>query len=250
MSGVTPLPGFEEVRDGRVRFLVRSDVRAWLVPLLRAAGHQWTGYAPRPLSGGRGGAQVVAAHAVVVRPCRRGGLPARLLHDTHFGWTPRPFRELRVTETLRQRGGPVVEVYGAAVEWLLPGCYRGWVATRYMHGARTLWEWATTPPPAPERSVLWEQVGKAVHRLHACGVRHPDLNANNILLCPAVAPALDVLFIDFDRARMDVGSGREPEADLDRLWRSLRKLDPQGRYASLADFALVRAAYREESVCA
>jgi 3-deoxy-D-manno-octulosonic acid kinase len=246
VSRVTAPPGFEWVRDGHLRVLVRTDVRGWLLPLLQAARQQWAGYVTRPLTRGRGGAQVVPAHDVVVRPYRRGGLPAWLLHDTYVGWSPRPFRELCVTVTLHDRGVPVVEVYGAAVEWLLPGCYRGWLATRYMEGARTFWEWVSSAPAQNERGSVLRDVGKAVRRLHDSGARHPDLNANNILLCQASG----VLLIDFDRARLGAGGGATHSADLDRLWRSLRKLDPEGRYVTAADFEVLRAAYREEPACA
>ena len=138
---------------------LRTDVQKWLAPLLQAARTQWAGYATQPLPGGRGGARVVPAHAVVVRPYRRGGLPAWLLHDTYLGWSPRPFRELYVMSTLQARAAPVVEVYGAAVEHLLPGCYRGWLATRYMDGARTFWEWASTSPPPTERGQVLRDIG-------------------------------------------------------------------------------------------
>ncbi len=245
MSRVTPPPGFEYVRDARLQLLVRADVQSWLVPLLCAARAEWAGYATRPLAGGRGGARIVPAHQVVVRPYRRGGLPARLLHDTYFGCRPRPFRELCVTATLHQRGAPVVEVYGAAVAWRIPACYRGWLATRYVDGARTFWEWVSAAPPATAGGRVFRDIGRAIRRLHECGARHPDLNANNILLSPAAG----VLFIDFDRARLAAGNGSPPGGDLDRLWRSLRKLDPQGRCVTAADFELLRAAYWDGPAC-
>jgi tRNA A-37 threonylcarbamoyl transferase component Bud32 len=245
VSRVTIPAGFEWIRDGRVQTLVRADVRSWLLPLLGAARRQWEGYTTRPLAGGRGGARIVPAHGVVVRPYRRGGLPGRLLHDTYFGWSPRPFRELSVTSVLHERGAPVVEVYGAAVEWLVPGCYRGWLATRYLEGARTFWEWLSTAPPTAERDTTLRAIGRALRRLHACGARHPDLNANNILLFGM----MDVAFIDFDRARI-TGDKAAGGADLDRLWRSLNKLDPESRYVTAANFELLRAAYREGPACA
>lgn len=245
MSRVTPPPGFESVRDGRLHLLVRADVQSWLTPLLRAAPAQCAGYTTLPLTGGRGGTHIVPAHQVVVRPYRRGGVPAWLLHDTYFGWNPRPFRELCVTATLRKRGAPVVEVYGAAVAWLVPACYRGWLATRYVDGAHTLWESVCAAPSESGGRRVFRDVGKAIRRLHDCGARHPDLNANNIL----VSPAAEVLFIDFDRARLAAGNGAPPAADLDRLWRSLRKLDPEGRHVTAADFELLRAAYRDGSTC-
>jgi 3-deoxy-D-manno-octulosonic acid kinase len=228
-----------------MRFLVQAGVRSWLVPLLRAARHEWAGYTTRPLAGGRGGARLVPAHDAVVRPFRRGGLPAWLLRDMYFGWNPRPFRELRVMAALHGRGAPVVEVYGAAVEWMLPGCYRGWLATRYIEGARTFWEWAAATPLVRERAALLRDVGTSIRRLHDCGARHPDLNANNILLGPTTA----VSFIDFDRADISAANHRGREADLDRLWRSLRKLDPHGQHVTAADFETLRAAYRQGTAC-
>jgi 3-deoxy-D-manno-octulosonic acid kinase len=246
MSVVTSPAGFEWEREGRLRLLVRADVRDWLVPLLKAARAGWGGYLTQGPPGGRGGARIVPEHGVVVRPYRRGGLPARWLHDTYFGWRPRPFCELFVTAALQERGAPVVEVYGAAVEWMFPGAYRGWLATRYITAARTLWEWAAKPTPTKERAALWADIGKAVRRLHACGARHPDLNAHNILL----GPTNDVVFIDFDRARIGDGRDCQRAADLDRLWRSLRKLDPDGQLVTAADFEGLRAAYHEGPPCA
>ena len=59
-----------------------------------------------------------------------------------------------------------------------------------------------------------------------------------------------MLFIDFDRAHISAANDREREADLDRLWRSLRKLDPPGHHVTAADFETLRAAYREGTACA
>src|SRR5436190_1964834 len=110
-------PGFELIRDESTTTLLRTDLRAWLLPLLRARGDGWAGYETRGLAAGRGGTQRVhaAGHEVVVRPYRRGGLVAWVLHDTYLGWQPRPFRELCTLAALRQRGAPVVDVYAATV---------------------------------------------------------------------------------------------------------------------------------------
>jgi 3-deoxy-D-manno-octulosonic acid kinase len=241
-------PGFEWVREQRTTALVRSDLRAWLLPVLHAADGDWRAYSTRELPGGRGGTRLVSSGGsqVVVRPYRRGGLPARLLHDTYFGCSPRPFRELCATEALRRQGAPVVEVYGAAVRWRAPGCYRGWLATRYLRGARTFWQWACTAPPADERDAVLQCVGAALHRLHDRGGRHPDLNLNNILVCRCddAGGTPDVWFIDFDRPRLAAAFGHSPASDLARLRRSAHKLDPQGRYVTTADLARLEAAYR------
>lgn len=250
---MTPPSGFEWVHDGHRVLLVRADVRDWLVALLRAADERWAGYETRALSGGRGGVTVVraAGHDVVVRRYHRGGLPAWVLRDTYFGRSPRPFRELCVTEELRRRGAPVIEVYGASVHWLLPACYKGALATRYMEQARTLWEWLRDADGVAVRAAAFAAVGRAIRRLHDAGGRHPDLNLNNILI-GAVADGLVpvVRFIDFDRARAAPPAHHTPEVDLARLERSARKLDPTARVVTAADLDVLHAAYREGGACA
>jgi 3-deoxy-D-manno-octulosonic acid kinase len=241
-------PGFEWVREGRTPSVVRSDLRAWLVPLLRGAADKALGDAAQGLAGGRGGTTVVRGndHEVVIRPYRRGGLAAWVLHDTYIGWSPRPFRELGALATLRQHGAPVVEVYGACVRWLRPACYKGWIATRYMAGAQTLWQWVLAARDAGDHDAVFRLVGSAIRQLHRCGGRHPDLNLNNILICPPPSSPV-VLFIDFDRPRLASPFGHASLADLARLERSARRLDPNGRYVTAADLVALRAAYREHA---
>jgi len=245
--------GFEWLREGRTTLLVRGDVQTWIAPVLRALVEGTPPPHPtQTLPHGRGGTAVVTVdgHQIVVRPYRRGGLPARLFHNIYFGWSPRPFRELVTTETLRQRGAPVVEVYGAAVHRPRPGCYRGWLATRYLAGAQTLWEWAVAHDAARHAGVF-QQVGCAIRRLHDCGGRHPDLNLNNILICPG--PAVDtpaVVFVDFDRARLARAQPSMFAGDLERLRRSAQKLDAAQAHVRAADLATLSAAYRQGGTCA
>jgi 3-deoxy-D-manno-octulosonic acid kinase len=248
---VTPPHGFELVRDGATTMLLRTDRRSWLLPLLQARRDDWAGYETRPLAAGRGGARLVraAGHDVVVRPYRRGGLMAWVLRDTYVGWHPRPFRELATLAALQRAGAPVVEVYGAAVHWLMPGCYRGWLVTRYLPGSQTLWEWICGTPPPQLRARVFAQVGRAVRHLHDSGGWHPDLNLNNILIGPFQEAAdADVMFIDFDRAH-GKGLGRPPAADLERLERSAHKLDPAGIRLTSADLDTLRAAYAAGGAC-
>ncbi|MFN8627248.1 MAG: lipopolysaccharide kinase InaA family protein [Candidatus Binatia bacterium] len=234
--------GFEQVRAAGIVMLVRSDAREWLVPLLLAATRDPEALDARPIAGGRGGAVHirVKAEELVLRACRRGGLPAWVLRDTYFGCRPRPFREVGALASLRQRGVPVVEAMGACVRWLVPGCYKGWIATRYVAGARSLWDWATRTEGPWDRRVVWHTVGRAIRRLHDAGARHPDLNLHNLLLA-AGADAPTVWLVDFDRPWLSGGSG--PGADLPRLERSARKLDARGQWVTPADLADLRAGY-------
>jgi 3-deoxy-D-manno-octulosonic acid kinase len=232
---------FELIRDGRLELVVRRDLRGWLAPLLRAAPAGWPDHDVERQRRGRGEVLTVQVdgHCCLIRPYRRGGLPAWLLRTLYFGSAARPFVELAVTETLRRRGVPVVEVYGAAVQWVLPGCYRGWLVSRYVAESQTLWEWAQREAGATGL-LVYEQVGRAVRALHDAGGQHPDLNLNNILVCGGM-PLPQICLIDFDRAQLDAPI--DAEAELARLERSARKLDPTGRFVGDADLAALRAAY-------
>jgi len=236
--------GFEQVRAPGIVMLVQSEAREWLAPLLLAGAHDLDALDTRPLAGGRGGAMQlqVNAHDVVLRSCRRGGFPARILRDTYFGCRPRPFRELAALNTLRRRGVPVVEALGACVRWVLPGCYRGWVATRYVPGATSVWDWATGTPGAWDRRTVWRAVGRAVRQLHEAGARHPDLNLRNVLLSPG-PNAPTVWLLDLDQPWLSGGFG--PHADLARLERSARKLDSGGQWVTREDLTELRAGYAE-----
>ncbi len=244
MAGNIPA-GFEWARAGRIAMLVRADCRDWLAPLLLAAARGEPAGEVRALSGGRGGAMVVRrqGHEVVLRPYRRGGLAARLLRDRYFGWWPRPLRELCLLEQLRRRGVPVADPLGGCVR-RAGASYRGWIVTRYVPEARTLWEWAASGAVDGERAGVWRAVGAAIRCLHAAGARHPDLNLHNILLA-AEAGALQVAFIDFDRPRF-AGSFGGPAADVQRLRRSARKLDPEGRHITSSDLEQLQTAYDAE----
>lgn len=236
--------GFERVQQGRASLLVRADARDWLVPLLMSAVCGSGEYGGSALEGGRGGARVVRVrgHELVLRSCRRGGMPGRVLRDTYFGCLPRPFCEVSTLQALRRRGVPVVEPLGACVQWLVPGCYRGWVVTRYIRDARTLWDWAAGGVGGASRVLVWRLVGKAIRRLHDAGARHPDLNLRNILVCPG-EDVPQVVLVDFDRPRLS--GWRAAVGDLARLERSARKLDPHGNAVTAEDLRQLRAAYGE-----
>jgi 3-deoxy-D-manno-octulosonic acid kinase len=237
--------GFDRVRLGRTLLVVRHDDRDLLTGVL---GDAISGAAAaEPLAGGRGGTVLMRRNgqAVVVRPYRRGGLPGRCIRDLYVGWHPRPLRELAVTTTLWRAGAPVPEALGAAVQPLCPGVYRGWLATRYIPGAQTLWAWAAREAEDPLPA--FRAAGRGLRRLHDLGGVHPDLNLNNILVIGGDAreAELQVTFIDFDRARVEVLGARARAAALARLARSAHKLDPAARHVGERALDALRAAYRE-----
>lgn len=233
---------FERARDDRLRLQVRAELADELAKVFRAAACDWAGYESRAVADGRGGSVIIApvggGARILVRRYLRGGLPARFVRDKYMGFRPRPFRELYVMKSLYESGAHVAEPYGAAVQWLFPGCYRGWLATRFVEGAATLWKWLRDQSPSSdERRAVLAEVGRSIRQVRALGVWHADLNMHNILIVPSSSPR--VVLIDFDRARRARGDDITPE--LARLRRSARKLDPGGTVVTAEDLSALRA---------
>jgi tRNA A-37 threonylcarbamoyl transferase component Bud32 len=202
-----------------------------------------------PLAGGRGAVWAVSLgdhERGVLRWYRRGGAIRHLIHDRYFGWTPRPIRELAVTEAVIQRGVPAAEVLAARVDRLPWGWYRGAIVTRELTGAMTLADALRRHPEGGVRAAVLTAVGSAVRELHERGVSHRDLNATNVLVSRD-SGALQVCFIDFDRAEVRSAVGRwTRERELRRLERSLAKLARAGMPLRSDDTRVLRAAYMGE----
>lgn len=190
---------------------------------------------------GRGALTAVAltdGETALVRPYRHGGLLRGLTGQWFFTWPPRPFRELVITEELRRRGLPTVEVYGACISRGIGPFYRGWFVTRELPGALDLW--SALEQRLVERfgqDEVLRAVAASVRSMHREGVYHSDLNLKNILLREETAGMASYI-IDFDKAKLFLG--RLPaeliKKNLDRLLRSARKLDPDQRYLSQASW--------------
>lgn len=193
-----------------------------------------SGSGERVSTGGRGAtvrAPVGDGGEAFVRRYRHGGLLGRWLGEAYFDRPPRPWRELLATEAARRGGVVAPEVLAAVVEpyagsWFgVP--YRGVLVTRALSQRRTLAR--ALRVATPDARPRWIQAAvAAVRRLHACGVRHPDLNVTNLLVGASFDEPMAV--IDFDRARV----GARPVGWLGRwmarrrLSRSLAKLGLEG----------------------
>jgi 3-deoxy-D-manno-octulosonic acid kinase len=154
----------------------------------------------------------------VLRHYRRGGLVARL-SDDRYVWTglarTRAWREWHLLAWMHERGLAVPRPIAARVrrhglfytaDLVTLRLPRVWTL------ADLLGRWAL-----PEET--WRELGAAIARLHAAGVRHADLNARNILLDDGGK----VFLLDFDQARRMPGRGRWQQSNLERLRRSLDK---------------------------
>jgi 3-deoxy-D-manno-octulosonic acid kinase len=203
-----------------------------------------------PLAGGRGTVWAVALGDEgrgVLRWYRRGGAVRHLVRDRYFGWTPRPIRELALTDAVIRRGVPAPEVLAARVDRLPWGWYRGAIVTREVANATTFAEELRRHRDGAVRTTVLHAVGRAVRDLHDRGIQHRDLNANNILVTRD-PDALRVHFIDFDKAEvLRTVSPRIREGELRRLERSLAKLARNGMPLGPGDTARLRRAYAGEA---
>ncbi len=233
---------FEPVHDDRVQAQVRVDLGADLRRLFRAAASGWVGFDTHAIADGRGGSVIIwpaGAPRILVRRYMRGGLPSRFVRDTYLGFRPRPFRELSIMKMLYENGAQVPEPCGAAVQWLFPGCYRGWLATRFIDRAPTLWRWLRDESPtAEQRRAVFDELKQAIRKVRSLGVQHVDLNLHNVLVC---LPSNRVVLIDFDRARQGTRDENDLRAELKRLRRSAKKLDPDRRVITEKDLLALRA---------
>lgn len=171
------------------------------------------------LGAGRGTAWSVATESdrYVLRHYRRGGAVRHLLGDRywfHDGDATRGFREFDLLARLRSENfavpAPVAVEYRRQGPW-----YRADLLMRMIETGRSLHERLRA-----RDSIDWQEIGRAIARLHRRGVWHADLNAHNALIDDATR----VWIIDFDRARIRHAGGSWQSDNLERLARSLRKL--------------------------
>jgi 3-deoxy-D-manno-octulosonic acid kinase len=240
-------PGFTPVEIRTGWLVVRSGSSERLLRALREATTE--SVEGEPLArGGRGATWSLAlgdGTRAVLRWYRRGGALRHFVRDRYFGWQARPWLELALIEEARRRGVPVVEVLAARVDRLRGGFYRGAIVTREVGNSETLAELLVRCGRGPERTAALCAVGRALRRLHDCGVQHRDLNASNILL-RAEGDTTAVYLIDFDRARLrSVVSPRARRRALARLARSLAKLAAAGVAVDAREWADLERAYRE-----
>ncbi len=228
--GATP-DGFKRIVDlqGR-RLVVRQDQVAHIEFFTSPNEHASITEAGRYQ--GRGvlkAVQLPPGETALVRLYRHGGFFRGITGEMFFTWPPRPFRELAITEELRRRGLRTVEVYAAYMSRSVGPFYRGWLVTKQLAGAEDLW--------SALQSGMTERVGldaalqaaaESIRLMHRQGVYHADLNLKNILL-RVEDHGVACYIIDYDKAKLFLGQLSEVMANknLARLWRSVRRLDPE-----------------------
>lgn len=176
------------------------------------------------LSGGRGGAFIFNHNEekYVFKHYLRGGFAAKLLNDQYL-WTgeksTRPFVEIEVTQYAYQNSLSVAQPVAYCIK--KSGLfYQASIITRFVENQGTLAD-------VLSRQVLgdqqWEQLSHLISKMHDLKINHADLNADNIL----VGKDMNFTLIDFDKAKLEPTSGHWKKNNIDRLLRSLQKINPQ-----------------------
>ena len=181
-----------------------------------------------------------AGEDYVLRHYRRGGFIARLSPDQYV-WTglqrTRAWREWHLLAQMREMGLPVPQP--VAVQVMRNGMtYSADIMTRRILHTTTLAEELGRHALSED---AWQELGSMVRRFHNHGVWHADLNANNVL----IDSESRIYLIDFDRGRLRQPAQQWQQANLDRLKRSLLKLQSKTEsfYFAESDWQTLLAAY-------
>jgi 3-deoxy-D-manno-octulosonic acid kinase len=151
---------------------------------------------------------------------------ARFLGDRYLrAGAPRPLRELRASEEARAREIPTPRVVAGAV-YPAGLVYRGDLVTDYVPRSADLagivFGGAVDPPVSPASAL--RAAGRLLSTMAARGLRHPDVNARNVLLTADEEEPL-AWILDLDRCVLSPdGSAVEVGSMKARLLRSLAKI--------------------------
>ena len=234
-------PGSEFIRseNGSKLVYLHREIAPQAPALLKAIDHT--------LNSGKRGAgnresgfaiDVDGAPQLFVRRSKRGGM-MRFLGDLYLGFVPRMISELNVLSEARHRGVPVPQPMGVIVERVGPAMYRGAVITKAIPGM-TMLEFVKVETDSRSLSHVLRMARYSIDTMHEQGLIHDDLNLNNLYVSMA-GDGFTVVVLDFDKARLQAKplSRSQRKRSLQRLAKSIRKLDPEGRYLNDASLKIV-----------
>ena len=210
----------EKTPDGAI--LYDADVLRKVTPAAFTAAN-WE--ASEPVTGtlrtaGRGDTMIVrdGSHEFVLRPYCRGGLAGKLASD-RFLWLgeagTRAFAEFRLLVKLVAMDLPVPTPAAARYRRHGP-FYSAQLLTVRLPGVRSLADKLTEGAAGDG---FWQKLGATIHRFHAAGVYHADLNAYNV----QVGVDDRLYLLDFDRGELRP-AGPWRQKNLARFHRSLQKI--------------------------
>lgn len=170
--------------------------------------------------GGRGGSYMIEVDgcAAVLRRYLRGGAVGKILSDQYL-WMgqslTRPWREWDVLVRAHKAGLPVPQPIAACVCRTLLW-YRAALITAFLEDTEMLTQRLRREKLSAD---CWYKLGLLIKRMHAEGIRHADLNSDNILM-----DSQDNFYlIDFDKARIMNEIDDWQWQPLYRLQRSMNK---------------------------
>ncbi|MFK8031800.1 MAG: 3-deoxy-D-manno-octulosonic acid kinase [Gammaproteobacteria bacterium] len=196
-----------------------------------------------PVGSGRGANWYVGTgeQSFVLRHFRRGGAIARLLGDKYWFRSEdstRSFAEFNLLLKMHRSGLPVPEPVAAGYIKFGPW-YRAQLLTRRIPCAQS---WSVELS-TDSGSRFWEDVGRAVAKVHNALVDHADLNAHNVM----TDDTGQVFIIDFDKStERDSLAGGWRQSNLSRLHRSLNKILPDQQSLVDAGWRQLISAYKSE----
>lgn len=243
MPTLVTLPeGYRPVEAPGAWGFARAGAAGWAEEVLGSGVslHAWAAGCPgrRGLTG-RGRTWAVPAPASgpgehkswVARHYRRGGAVARFLRDRYLrAGEPRPLAELRASLEASRRGIPTPAVVAGAV-YPAGAFYRADLVTEEIPaGVDLAYVLFRDPVPAgtcrpvPDPEAALAAAGALLRLLAEAGVRHPDLNAKNIVLEPR-PDGVRAWLVDLDGCRFVAGGRSDTGGAMRRrLARSLRKM--------------------------
>ena len=147
----------------------------------------------------------------------RGGLVARFLSDSYFGFrlkNTRAWKEWHLLNQMRALDLPVPVPVAASV--IKSGLfYRADLITEFLDDTETLSDILSNQTVSDEK---WKKIGYVIRQFHNENVFHSDLNARNIL----IDKEDKIYLIDFDQCGFKEGDAWKSK-NLNRLKRSLLK---------------------------
>ena len=180
---------------------------------------------------------------MILRTYRHGGLLSGFTGNIFIG-RPRPFRELELSVDARKKGIPTPPVLGGAIYPVAGPVYRGVLAIEEIPEASDGLEILRRAQDLSlqQRTQLFKailpKVGRLVGLCHNKGLVHTDLNVKNIMLCP---DPFSLHVIDLDRCRVEKKAltDSQRKSQLERLFRSLKKVTSKYKLAPLGEKELM-----------
>lgn len=155
---------------------------------------------------------------IVLRHYYRGGMVGKIIHDQYQFSSiekTRPYRELKILETVRELQLPApIPIGGYVIKQ--HGFYRADIIIEKIADAKDAFQRLSNQKLTESN---WLDIGHCIRRFHNAGIYHADLNIHNIMLTEGG----DVWLIDFDRAEQKACKKQWQVANLERLKRSLNK---------------------------